>query len=196
MAKVTLKVLVAATLSETGFMYATEKDVAELVKHGFAELNTRIANPAKPTQFAVRASEAGLQAQRNAEVAANQVDTGKDGDEDIQFTVDNDDDEFEILNEPMPAATRAPRASKYPFDKLEPGQSFRVLDTKVASGNAHSAMSSALNNANKRWSTEVEGEFEEVSRGKFAGKQIPKRIAQRKFEQRRVDGGTQIYRVL
>lgn len=195
MAKVTLKVLVAATLSETGFMYATEKDVAELVKHGFAELNTGIANPAKPTQFAVRASEAGLQAQRNAEAAANQVDAGED-DGDFEESQLSDSDEFEILNEPMPAATRAPRTSKYPFEKLEVGQSFRVLDTKVASGNAHSAMSSALNNANKRWSTEIPGEFEEVSRGKFAGRQVPKREAQRKFEQRRVEGGTQIYRVL
>ena len=61
MAKVTLAVLVAATLSDTGFMFATQKDVAELVKHGFAEVNeTVVSDDGK--KFGVRASQAGIDA--------------------------------------------------------------------------------------------------------------------------------------
>lgn len=184
MAKVTLAVLVAATMSEAGCMFATEKDVAELVKHGFAEVNQNIKSD-DGEKFAVRASQAGIDAHNNAVAKETAPD------------VEDDGDEFEIYNEPMPSGpVRAQRASKYPFDRLEVGQSFKVLDSKVESGTAFSAMSSAVNNANKRHSVEVDGEFETVTRGKYAGKQVPKRIVQRKFEQRRIDGGTQIWRVL
>ena len=187
MAKVTLAVLVAATLSEVGFMYATEKDVAELVKHGFAEVNPEVKSE-DGKKFGVRASEAGLTAHNNATAAETAVETE---------TVDFEDNGFEILDEPLPAnAPKVQRASKYPFDKLNVGQSFKVLDSQVESGNAFSAMSSAVNNANKRFSTVVEGEFETVQRGKYTGKQVEKRTQERKFEQRRVDGGAQIYRVL
>lgn len=186
MAKVTLKTLVAATRSEAGFMFATEKDVAELVKHGFAEVNQAVQSD-DGKKFGVRASESGL-ASHDAAVAkeaAGEV-------EEVEF-----DDGFEILDEPMPAnAPKVQRASKYPFDKLNVGQSFKVLDSKVDSGNAFSAMSSAVNNANKRWSTVIPGEFETVTRGKYTGKEVEKRQQERKFEQRRVDGGTQVYRVL
>lgn len=188
MAKVTLKTLVEATRSETGFMYATEKDVAELVKHGFAEVNQTVVSE-DGKKFGVRASESGLAAHDNAVAKETAVDEEVEEVEEFGG--------FEILDEPIPAnAPRAQRASKYPFDKLAVGQSFRVMDSQVESGNAFSAMSSAVNNANKRYSTVIEGEFETVTRGKYTGKQVEKRIQERKFEQRRIDGGTQVYRVL
>jgi len=73
MAKVTLKTLVDATRSETGFMYATEKDVAELVKHGFAELNRTVVSECGK-KFGVRASESGLAAHDNAVAKETAVD--------------------------------------------------------------------------------------------------------------------------
>lgn len=70
MAKVTLSALVAATMVAPGYLYATEKDVAALVKSGDAEINMTMANPANPKEFPARATDAGKAKQAAIDAAA------------------------------------------------------------------------------------------------------------------------------
>lgn len=59
MAKVSLASLVAATNSE-GFLFASAKDVKHLVADELAEVNEGYANPDNDKEFAVRATQKGI----------------------------------------------------------------------------------------------------------------------------------------
>lgn len=176
--KVTLAVLVAATLSETGFMYATEAQVKELVKHGYADVNPDMKDASGA--FAVRATEAGITAHNNAQVKADGA--GSD-DEGVAQT------SFKIVNKELPAGTRRgrqPGACKYPFDDLEVGQSFFVGDKVSGMDDAYKGMASSVTGANKRWSEEIK-DAEPVKNRKGNLVQPTKQL--REFRQSRVQDG-------
>lgn len=197
--KLTLAILVTATLSETGMIYAKEKEVAPLVKSGYAEINPELKNEAG--EVAARATQAGIDAHNRAVAKENAP--VEDFDEEPEQAIEESKTEtkgskmtYEILDEQLPEVKQTRnRSSKYPFEQLQVGQSFKVMDSDFDNNDAHSAMASAVAAANRRYSEEIEGEVTTVKRGAQVGKEVPARRQLRLFKQVRIAGGTQIGRV-
>lgn len=106
MAKVTLAALVAATLSQPGYMWATEKDVKHLVDAGHAERGGQ--NPDDEKQFAIRATPAGIDAHNASQTPAS----GSAG---------NSEPSFQFMTgtaEELAVKRRSGRTSKYPFEQF------------------------------------------------------------------------------
>lgn len=158
MAKVILATLVLATLATsdangapTGFMYATEKDVAALVKAGHAEVNKEIVN--EGGAFAVRASAAGLEAHKLEVAKAAAKAAGIEIEDGV----------------PMPEFKRAGGGkkagnSRYPFDALGVNQSFFVENTEKMP-DAYKSLASSVTAANERHSEEIPGQTRVNRRG-------------------------------
>lgn len=197
MAKVTLSALVLvtmATLSETGapvgFIYASEKDVAALVKAGHAEVNKDIIDAAG--NFAVRATQAGIDA-HNAQVAKEQAKANG-------FEIESN---VEIPEFRRPGNAKKAGSSKYPFDALGLKESFFVANSEKTP-DAYKSMASSVTAANVRHSEVIEGETR-IGRG---GKEVPATRQLREFKAARmsrtvvVDGvetqveGCRIFRIL
>lgn len=89
-------------------------------------------------------------------------------------------------------------ADKYPFDKLEIGQSFFVpnslFDKDGEVGDAAKTMSSTVATANRRYAEEIPGETKTI-KVKGEEKQVPATRQLRKFVTRAVDGGARVWRV-
>jgi hypothetical protein len=71
---------------------------------------------------------------------------------------------------------RSSQSSKYPFDRLEIGQSFFVANS-AEMPEAAKSMNSTTSTANRRYSEVIEGEFETNKKGEA----VPKRRQLRKF---------------
>lgn len=98
MAKVTLATIAAATLAGT-LVYVSEKDGKKLVADGLIEVNPAMANPANATEFAARATAAGIEKYNADNAPAPAKPT------------------FEFITSPSleKAGKGAGRADKYPF---------------------------------------------------------------------------------
>lgn len=100
----------------------------------------------------------------------------------------------------MPSVTRTFNGEeKYPFSKLEVGQSFFVADADVASGDARKTMFSAVSSAHDRFSKEdPSGAMRTITRGENKGQQVPALIRERTFSVRAMtkDGvpGARVFR--
>ena len=167
------------TATEGGsFVYMSAFDAAYLVEQGLAEQNETITNPADASELATRATEAGI----NFAVQTPEVQKPK-GEVKMSAEV-----KTEIVIETgveMPKSNRGATAgnTKYPFDKLEAGQSFFIAKELKSLGGT-------VSSANKRYAVEVVGE----TRVNRKGVSVPKTEQTRKFEARAVEGGTRIWR--
>jgi hypothetical protein len=61
-ASLTLAAIVAATQSETGFLYASEAEAGPFIAAGHAEMNKGVVDPSDASKFATRATPAGINA--------------------------------------------------------------------------------------------------------------------------------------
>lgn len=61
----TLAMIVEATQSAQGFLFATKEAAASFINDGTAEMNEGVANPANANEFAVRATAKGINAMTN-----------------------------------------------------------------------------------------------------------------------------------
>ena len=102
----------------------------------------------------------------------------------------------------IPTVTRSYNGEeKYPFSKLEVGQSFFVGDDEVDSGDARKTMFSAVSAAHERFSVEdPSGAMRTVVRGKKVGEEVPMRKRTRAFSVRSMtsDGavGVRVFRTI
>lgn len=110
--------IVSATQSEIGYTFCTPEIVTYLEKNGLAEGNAELTNEhgaiaCRATQKGVETAMSNKPAEETAATAAPPM-------------------QFEIETVPLPAAKRGGPGvgnTKYPFDKLEVGQSFFVPAT-------------------------------------------------------------------
>ena len=134
-----------------GIGYVSQADGEPLVTAGLIEVNGAIVNPNNSAEFGARLTDAG-----KAWLSEN---GGDETDSD-----DGEADAFEIESDiPLAAKRRGnggagvKRASQYPFDKLEVGQSFHVkVSDKMPKPNR--TMGAAASVATKRYAVPVLGE--------------------------------------
>jgi hypothetical protein len=184
--------IVAATNTEAGMCYMTEKSVQVLVDAGFVECNIAMTNPDDAKQVAVRATPTGM--------AYDPVEQAQpEGTEPMEtpataFAIED--------GVKIPAIKRTGSAtSVYPFDALAVGQSFFVPATEEMP-NPGKSLASTVSSASKRYATEngtrtinrrnkESGEMEQV--------EVPAYDYERKFMVRSVeeDGvkGARVWRV-
>lgn len=107
-----LAAIAVAMASPPNYMFADPKDAKELVDAGLAEGNPEIKNPENEKQIAFRLTDKGQAEAKNSGNGGNSVPT------------------FVIAAVPRPAVRRLGEdgggSSKYPFEKLEPGQAFFI----------------------------------------------------------------------
>jgi len=165
--------IVAATQGSLGYTYCSMDIIDYLVKKELAECDPGNTNEAGAV--ACRATKTGID-MVNAQTAK-----GSEKEMSNEFVIEKG---IEI-----PKLKRGGGAgnSKYPFDKMEVGDSFFVAkEAKTLGG--------TVSSANKRYAVEVEGE----TRVNRKGNAVPKTVQERKFEARvsEKDGvaGTRIFR--
>lgn len=85
-----------------------------------------------------------------------------------------------------PAATRTFKGeAKYPFERLEVGQSFFVGDDEVQSGDARKTMFGAVSSAHDKFAVvSPDGAMRTVQRGPNKGAEVPLMIKTRVFSVR------------
>lgn len=134
--------IVAATLSEPGYMFTNFLVHSHLVQQGLVEVNAELTNEAGDE--ATRATEAGINYVKehgltivaNAEPAnaVNQAAEPKPkGNKKMAFEIEN----IAVTASPRGGGNRAP---KYPFASLEVGQSFFVPGDKFGASTLSNAM--------------------------------------------------------
>lgn len=93
-------------------------------------------------------------------------------------------------NVAVPPTAHGARASKYPINDLEVGQSFFVLAEGDALDATAKQMNGVTHNANRRHS-EPTGNMTTIKRGKRAGEEVPERRQTRLFASRRIKDGAE-----
>lgn len=162
--------IVAATLGEAGFLFVGLDEGKKLAADGLVELNDKVPNTPKG-QIAARATQAGIDSQKEAGTAAPKT----------EFVIESD--------VAIPAIVGRGRVggSTYPFDKLAVGQSFFVPKSAKA-------LASTVSSANARYAEVVEGE----TRTNRKGIEVPKTKLTRQFIVRSVEekgvSGSRIWR--
>lgn len=105
-AALTLAAIVAATQSDTGYLFASATDAAPFITAGHAEQNTGVVNPEKADEFATRATAAGINA--HSATSAPEQPAAKP-----TFAI------MEVDAEDVPAKRRGSMGAQlYPFDDL------------------------------------------------------------------------------
>lgn len=166
-----------ATIVEAGEegMFAPPELAKELFEKGFVEVNHDAVD--EYDCLATRATPAGI-----AVVAAEQAEAGDTPvDEAVSFVIEDG------IEMPKGGARRA-SSSKYPFDKLEVGQSFFVPQTAKTKDIVRT-MSSVVSNAKKKYAEEIPGKFKESKNGP-----VPVLKYTRNFVARPVEGGARVWR--
>lgn len=166
-----LATLLTASDSEAGFGYVASKEATALEERGLAELNREMVDgdaiAARITDKGRELANAGQEAAKpKPEVVVGSVVAGVE----------------------MPAAKRAPggRQGKFPFDKLEVGQSFFVANVQGAEKPMSKTMASTVSTANARYAEEIPGE---TRKNRRTGEDVPATRQLRKFELRHVEDG-------
>lgn len=187
-----LATIVAATNSDAGMCYMTEKSVQVLVDAGYVECNIGMTDPNDAKKVAVRATQTGLAYEHDAPATTEGT-----------TTMESPATAFAIEDGvKIPAIKRKGSAtSVYPFDALEVGQSFFVPATEDTL-NPGKSLASTVSSASKRYATEngtrtinrrnkESGEMEQV--------EVPAYDYERKFIVRSVEEngvkGARVWRV-
>ena len=128
-------VIAAAMLAEPGYHLATPAEAKELIDGGFAEQNPAISEGDK---LATRLTDAG-----SAAVAKNDGDNANTAPApQSSFAIDD--------GIALPSARGGKGGSVYPFDSLQPNQSFFVPATE-ARPNPAKSLASTVSSATKRY---------------------------------------------
>jgi len=187
-----LAAIVAATNSDAGMCYMTEKSVQVLVDAGYVECNIAMTNPDDVKQVAVRATPTGMA-----------YDPVKPAQPEGTTTMESLETAFAIEDGvKIPTIKRTGSATSiYPFDALEVGQSFFVSATEDMPSPGKS-LASTVSSASKRYAIEngtrtinrrnkASGEMEQV--------EVPAYDYERKFMVRSVEEngvkGARVWRV-
>lgn len=189
-----LQTVVAATQQDS-YIHASMKSLKNLLDSEDVEVNNDIVD--QENNPAVRATEKGILKVANVELKEEVVQAEAKAGFKIESGV------------VMPEASKRVfgRASVYPFDQLEVGQSFFVADSDkpitakdgAVTYDAFKGLSSTISGANARYAVET-GEKVVATKGRNSGKEVAVVKQERKFEQRRVSengvAGTRVWRVL
>ncbi|MGL5002858.1 MAG: hypothetical protein ACRDAM_07945 [Casimicrobium sp.] len=148
-AHIALATLVAATRSETGFMFATPASVEPLIAFGDAEMNMEVVNPANETEFAVRATAKGLNATMSTE---NPTPAPAPSTKPV-FTI-------ETIDRPTVRRRGNSGASAYPFDALPaPDTNGKVsaffIPATASKPEPWKSLQSAVSAATRKYATET-----------------------------------------
>lgn len=187
-----LATIVAATNSDAGMCYMTEKSVQVLVDAGYVECNIAMTDPNDAKKVAVRATQTGVAYEHDAPATTEGT-----------TTMESPATAFAIEDDvKIPAIKRTGSAtSVYPFDALVVGQSFFVPATDEMP-NPGKSLASTVSSASKRYATEngtrtinrrnkKSGEMEQV--------EVPAYDYERKFMVRSVEEngvkGARVWRV-
>lgn len=180
--------IVAATQSEAGMCYMTEKSVQLLVDAGYVECNITMTDPDDAKKVAVRATPTGM--------AYEETPTTTEGTKTMNSPFAIDD------GVAIPAIKRSGSATSiYPFDALEVGQSFFVPATEDMP-NPGKSLASTVSSASKRYATQ-NGTRTINRRNKETGEMEPVEVPaydyERKFMVRSVEEngikGARVWRV-
>lgn len=146
-----LALIVAATASEVGLAYYTEKSVQVLVDADYAECNIGMTNPGNDKEVAVRATPTGIAYVEQANAPATESEEPMNHDAQAPVA----ESKFPIMSGRTIPAIRRNGASKsqYPFDGLEVGQSFFVPASEEMP-NPAKTLASTVSSAAKRYATE------------------------------------------
>lgn len=166
----------AINASPEGFVYAPAASVSGFVLAGLVEVNETMKDEAGnvavrlKTQTTTEGTNV-TQAQTNAAPAGNSAFAIEDG-------------------VPMPAASARGRGGNtYPFDQLQPGQSFFVANTE-AKPNAAKSLASTVSSATARYAEIIPGQMKKDKKGN----DVPATKETRKFVVRAVEGGARVWR--
>jgi len=166
--------IVKANGSQLGYMFTDPFTTNYLEEIGYVEMNREITNG---EEVATRATAAGIQfvtGNANTEVKGEEPMSEKAPAVVTGFVIE---DSIEI-----PKTSRA-NNSKYPFDKLEVGQSFFIP------GKTAKSLASTVSSATQRYAKEAEG-----TRTNRKGEEVPNVVFERKFIVRDADGGARVWR--
>jgi hypothetical protein len=179
----TLKDVVKGTQSEAGFVYTFVETYEPLVKAGLAEINHEMTDG---EAVATRATEAGIAYYDAHKEEFETPDAPAPEQEKVEKPKETVKMDYEIesgIEIPSPRAFgSASRASIYPFDKLEVGQSFflpAAPDDKIP---AVKKYASTVNSANQRYAIpDPTGATRTITRGPNMGQEVPATVQERHF---------------
>lgn len=187
-----LKQIVAATVGG-GFMYTKGDDNAEMLAVGMVEINAALTNDAG--EVATRATAEGVAYVEALPKDENSGDAAANDNANSGAVVTNNQSETEGNSNTMNTATNLPAATlaavaiasafaidndipppsgakrrvggeKYPFDQLQPGQSFFVAATEE-NPNPAKSLASTVSSATARYAVQVGNETETITRAVY-----------------------------
>lgn len=192
--EITLAAVAEATLSPSGFAFTSPAFHEKLAQDGLVEVNKEIFN--EFGQFATRITEKGISALTGAapdpetpQIASKSFD---------DFEQQNTKSSRFVIEEniPLPTAKRTGRSGhSYPFDEMQPGQSFFVPESDKMP-NPMKSLAPTVVGATARYAVpDPSGEMKRNRKGNM----VPVMIESRKFVIRAVEEkgkrGARIWRV-
>lgn len=170
-----LGAIVAAT-NAGSFVYTSPEAHASALADGLVEVNPSMSNEAG--ELATRATAKGIEKMNASQTpAAAAAPASKP-----QFAIE---DGIALA----PVTGRGRGGETYPFDQLQPGQSFFVPNTE-AKPNVAKSLASTVSSATRRYAEEIPGE----TRVDRKGNTVPAIKETRKFVVRAVEGGARVWR--
>lgn len=155
------------------FVYTHPEAHAKALEAGLIEVNPSMSNDAG--ELATRATQKGIESMSQTSPASATASKP-------QFAIDD--------GIPLAAVVGRGRGGEtYPFDQLQPGQSFFVPNS-AERPNVAKSLASTVSSATRRYAEEVPGE----TRTDRKGNTVPKLKETRKFVVRAVEGGARIWR--
>lgn len=162
-------------------MYTSPEVHAPLVEAGFVEINPNMTNEAG--EIATRATHKGIEEMQTPESTVTEA---------VAAPV-TEAKGFKI-EDGIPAPTSVGRSrggNVYPFDELEPGQSFFVKATEDRP-NPAKALASTVSSATARYAVPCESGATKLNK---KGETVPVMVKTREFAIRKVEGGARIWRI-
>lgn len=169
-----LAAIIAATNSGS-FVYTSPEAHASALAEGLVEVNPSMSNEAG--ELATRATAKGIESMNAPQTASTPAPAAKP-----TFTIE---DGIALA----PVTGRGRGGETYPFDQLQPGQSFFVPNSEDKP-NVAKSLASTVSSATRRYAEEIPGE----TRTDRKGNVVPAIKETRKFVVRAVEGGARVWR--
>lgn len=167
-----LAAIIAATNSGS-FVYTSPEAHASALAEGLVEVNPSMSNEAG--ELATRATAKGIESMNAPQTPAPVASKP-------QFVIE---DGIALA----PVTGRGRGGETYPFDQLQPGQSFFVPNSEDKP-NVAKSLASTVSSATRRYAEEIPGE----TRVDRKGNVVPAIKETRKFVVRAVEGGARVWR--
>lgn len=159
------------------FVYTSPEAHAKALADGLVEVNPSMANEAG--ELATRATAQGIESMNASQTPAS---TPAPAASKPQFAIE---DGIALA----PVTGRGRGGETYPFDQLQPGQSFFVPNS-ADKPNVAKSLASTVSSATRRYAEEIPGE----TRVDRKGNTVPAIKETRKFVVRAVEGGARVWR--